>query len=91
MQNLLVQIAECFSVCVEFISANLALIQTNKFCTFLFPYDIYTFSELIFAGIYILKELIFAGIKFRGCLSTFLNFVGSKFHGKLNAVNFAGI
>ena len=60
------QIAEFLPVCAEFISANLALIRTNKFCTFLFPYDVYTFRELIFAGIYTLKELIFAGTKFRG-------------------------
>ena len=60
------QIAECLPVCAEFISANLTLIRTNKFCTFLFPYDVYTFRELIFAGIYTLKELIFAGTKFRG-------------------------
>ena len=70
------QIVECLFVCAEFISANLALIRTNKFCTFLFPYDIYTFKELIFAGIYTLKEQIFTGIKF--C-------------GKPNEVNFAGI
>ena len=63
--------AECLSVCAEFISANSALICTNKFCTFLFPYDIYTFRGLIFAGIYTLKELIFARIKFCGCLGTF--------------------
>ena len=60
------QIAECLSVYAEFISANLALIRTNKFPTFLFPYDTYIFRELIFAGIYILKELIFAVTKFRG-------------------------
>ena len=65
MLNLLVQLAECLSVCAEFIGANLTLIRTNKFFTFLFPYDIYTFRELIFVGIYTLKELIFAGIKFR--------------------------
>ena len=85
------EIAECLSVCVEFFSANLALIRTNKFCTFLFSYDIYTFRELILAGIYILKELIFAGIKFCGCLGTFLNFAGIKFRAKPNEVNFVGI
>ena len=51
--------------CAEFISANLALIRANKFCTFFSLYDIYTFRKLIFAGIYTLKELIFAGTKFR--------------------------
>ena len=50
------QIAECLSLCAELISANLALIRTSKFCSFLFPYDIYIFRELIFAGIYTLKE-----------------------------------
>ena len=60
------QIVECLSVCAEFISANFALIPANKFCTFLFHYDIYTFRELIFVGIYTLKELIFVGTKFRG-------------------------
>ena len=85
------QIAEYLSVCVEFFSANLALIHTNKFCTFLFSYDIYTFRELILAGIYTLKELIFAGIKFCGCLGTFLNFAGIKFRAKPNEVNFVGI
>ena len=74
------EIAECLSVCVEFFSANLALIRTNKFCTFLFSYDIYTF-----------RELIFAGIKFCGCLGTFLNFARIKFRGKANEVNFVGI
>ena len=72
------QIAECLSVCAELISANLVLIRTSKLCTFLFPYDIYTFRELIFAGIYTLKELIFEGTKFRGCLGTFLNFAVSQ-------------
>ena len=72
------QIAECLSVCAELISANLALIRTSKFCSFLFPYDIYTFRELIFARIYTLKELIFAGTKFHGCLGIFLNFAVSQ-------------
>ena len=76
MRNLLVQIPECLSVCAEFISANLVLIRTNKFCTFLFPYGIFTFKELIFGGIYTLKEE---------------NFTGIKFCGKPNEVNFARI
>ena len=66
MLNLLVQLADFLSVCAKFLGANLALIRTNKFFTFLFPYDIYTFRELIFVGIYTLKELIFAGTKFCG-------------------------
>ena len=70
------KIAEWLSICAEFISANLALIRTNKFCTFFLPYDIYAFRGLIFARIYKLKELIFAGTKSRG---------------KPNEVNFAGI
>ena len=56
------KIAEWSSICAEFISANLALIRTNKFCTFLLPYDIYTLKGLIFARIYKPNEVNFAGI-----------------------------